>query len=235
MLKAIAIDDEPIALEIIKNLAAQVSFVDLSACFTNATEAIAYMQAQKVDLVFLDIKMPGISGIELVRTLPQNPFVVFTTAYSEHAVQSFELYAIDYLLKPFSFARFLQACTKTHEQYELRSNYPATDTKLPAIFIKSGYEQIRVELADLLYAESTGNYVKFVTDKQTVISRLTMAEAEELLPVTAFIRIHRSFIVARKKITKTDKKSVWVQSKELPIGAAYSQELEKFILAHSKA
>ncbi len=235
MLKAIAIDDEPIALEIIKNLATQVSFVDLSACFTNATEAIVYMQAQKVDMVFLDIKMPGITGIELVRALPQNPFVVFATAYSEHAVQSFELNAIDYLLKPFSFARFLQACTKAHEQHELRNNHQTHDTKLPAVFIKSGYEQIRVELADLLYAESTGNYVKFVTDKQTVISRLTMTEAEEFLPTTAFIRIHRSFIVARKKITKTDKKSVWVQSKELPIGAAYSHEVEKFILAHSKA
>ena len=235
MLKAIAIDDEPIALEIIKNLAAQVSFIDLSACFTNATEAIAYMQAQKVNLVFLDIKMPGISGIDLVRALPQNPFVIFTTAYSEHAVQSFELNAIDYLLKPFSFARFLQACTKAHEQHELKNNHQTNNKKLPAIFIKSGYEQIRIHLTDLLYAESTGNYVKFVTDKQTVISRLTMAEAEDLLPALAFIRIHRSFIVARNKITKTDKKSVWVQTKELPIGAAYSHEVEKFILAHSRA
>ncbi|WP_259016904.1 LytR/AlgR family response regulator transcription factor [Emticicia fluvialis] len=235
MLNAIAIDDEPIALEIIKNLAAQISFVNLSACFTKAAEAISLMQTQKIDLLFLDIKMPGISGIELVKALPHNPFVIFTTAYSEHAVQSFELNAIDYLLKPFSFARFLQACTKANELYEVRNNRQYNEVALPAIFIKSGYEQIRVDLADLLYAESTGNYIKFVTDKQTVISRLTMTEAELLLPVKAFIRIHRSFIVARKKIIKTDKRCVWIGTKELPIGAAYSNELEKFILAHAKA
>lgn len=234
MLQAIAIDDEPIALEIIKNMAGQVSFIHLAACFANAVEGLACVQTQKTDVLFLDIKMPGISGIELIKTLPNAPMVIFTTAYSEHAVQSFELNAIDYLLKPFSFARFLQACNKAHEQVTLRNTFQHTTPSLPSVFIKSGYEQIKVELEDLLYAESTGNYVKFVTDTQTIVSRLTMSEAETLLPQALFIRIHRSFIAAKKKITKIDKRSVWIHNKELPIGAFYSDEIEKFITQNSR-
>lgn len=233
MLQAVAIDDEPIALEIVKNMAAQVGFINLTACFTNAVEGLAYVQAQKTDVLFLDIKMPGISGVELIKTLPAPPLVIFTTAYSEHAVQSFELNAIDYLLKPFSFARFLLACNKVHEQVTLRNNYQNTPPVNPSIFIKSGYEQIKVNLEDLIYAESTGNYVKFVTDTQTIVSRLTMNEAETLLPQSLFIRIHRSFIVAKKKITKIDKRSVWINTKELPIGAFYSDEVERFIIQNS--
>ncbi|WP_337041003.1 LytR/AlgR family response regulator transcription factor [Emticicia sp. 17c] len=234
MLQAIAIDDEPIALEIIKSLAGQISFVDVKAYFTNALEALTFMQSNQVDVIFLDIKMPGISGIDFVKTLPKAPIIIFTTAYSEHAVQSFELNAIDYLLKPFSFARFLQACNKAHEQFELKNNQHHTQLVLPSIFIKSGYEQIKVALDDLLYAESTGNYIKFVLGSQTIVSRLTMNETEALLPSTAFIRIHRSFIVAKSKIGKIDKKSIWIQSKELPIGAAYSNKIEKFVMLHSK-
>lgn len=234
MLQAIAIDDEPIALEIIKNMAEQVNFIDLMACFTNAIEAMGFIQTQKVDVIFLDIKMPGISGLELVKTLAKAPIIIFTTAYSEHAVQSFELNAIDYLLKPFSFARFLQACNKAHEQVILKNNFQNTIPALPAIFIKSGYEQIKVDLEHLFYAESTGNYVKFITQDQTIVSRLTMAETEELLPTSAFIRIHRSFIVAKKKISKIDKRSVWIEQKELPIGAFYSNEVEKFVAQNAK-
>jgi DNA-binding LytR/AlgR family response regulator len=159
--------------------------------------------------------------------------VIFTTAYSEHAVQSFELDAIDYLLKPFSLPRFLKACNKAHEQCELRKNKNAS-AGLSPIFIKSGYEQVRVEPDDILYAESVGNYVQFVLADRTVASRLTMTEAEDILPVNAFIRIHRSFIVATKHITKTDKKTVWIGKTELPIGTAYADELEKFITKNKK-
>src|SRR5882724_2273869 len=150
MLRAIAIDDEPIALEVIRNLSAKIPFVGLDAFFTNAFEAMDYLQKEKVDLLFLDIKMPDISGIDFLQSLPAPPMVIFTTAYSEHAVQSFELDAIDYLLKPFSQSRFLKACNKAHEQFELRQHN--NNTASPAtVFIKSGYEQLRVELNDILY------------------------------------------------------------------------------------
>src|SRR6478672_3375164 len=120
MLNAIAIDDEPIALDVVKNLAAKIPFINLKASFTNAFEAADFLRKEKIDLIFLDIKMPDISGIDFLRSIPNPPMVIFTTAYSEHAVQSFELDAIDYLLKPFSLARFIKACNKANEIYTLR-------------------------------------------------------------------------------------------------------------------
>ncbi len=227
MLKAIAIDDEPIALEVIKSLSAKISFVDVAAFFTNAFDAIGYLQHEKIDLIFLDIKMPDISGIDFLKSITNPPMVIFTTAYSEHAVQSFELDAIDYLLKPFSQSRFLKACNKAFEQFELRKN---TSTPSPAyVFIKSGYEQIRVALDDILYVESNGNYMQFVLQKSKFLSRLTMAETEALLPALDFMRIHRSFIVAKKQVTKIEKNSVWINETELPVGASYVNETGKLI------
>ena len=232
---AIAIDDEPMALEVIKTLAAHVVFMELKACFTNAFEAAEYLQKTKVDLIFLDIKMPTISGIDFLKTIPDPPMVIFTTAYSEHAVQSFELDVIDYLLKPFSLPRFLKACNKALKQHELESNNGGQKSSLPSVFIKSGYEQVKVELADVLYAESAGNYMQFALADRNIVSRLTMSDAEVLLPQSHFIRVHRSFIVSVRHITKTDKNSVWIGNKEIPIGAAYTGELEKLIHKNKKA
>jgi DNA-binding LytR/AlgR family response regulator len=227
MLKAIAIDDEPLALEVIRKFADKVTFMELSACFTNAFEAIEFLQKEKTDLVFLDIRMPGISGIEFIKSIPNPPIVIFTTAYSEYAVQSFELDARDYLLKPFSLPRFLYACNKAYDLWKMKNNQASPVTT--HIFIKSGYEKIRIELVDILYAESVGNYVQFITKEKTIVSRLTMNEAEALLPESDFIRTHRSYIVATRHITKADKKSIWVQQVELPIGKAYSKEVEKIL------
>lgn len=229
MLKAIAIDDEPVALEVIKSLSAKIPFIQLAACFTNAFDAIHYLQKEKIDLLFLDIKMPDISGIDFLKSIPQPPMVIFTTAYSEHAVQSFELDAIDYLLKPFSQVRFLKACSKAYKQYELSKstgNAPAQDEH---IFIKSGYEQVHINLSDVLYVQSTGNYMQFVLAAQKISSRLTMNEVEQLLPTPLFTRIHRSYIVAKKHITKIEKDTVWVQHTALPTGAAYVQEIVKLV------
>jgi DNA-binding LytR/AlgR family response regulator len=227
MLRAIAIDDEPMALEVIKALAEKVPFLTVQGFFTNAFEGIAYLQKNETDLIFLDIKMPDISGTELVKTLKQPPMVIFTTAYSEHAVQSFELDAIDYLLKPFSLVRFLKACNKANEHLELKRSSASALPKTKSVFIKSGYDQIRLDLDEIRYAESSGNYVQFVTDKQKVMSRLTMAEAEALLPPSDFIRIHRSFIVAKKRITKIERRSIWIEANELPVGSLYLSEIEK--------
>ncbi len=228
MLTAIAIDDEPIALDVVKNLSEKIPFIELKASFTNAFEAINYLQQNKIDLIFLDIKMPDISGIDFLKSIPNPPMVIFTTAYSEHAVQSFELDAIDYLLKPFSLSRFLKACNKAYEQYELKKNISNVSSSA-SVFIKSGYKQIRVELDDILYAESSGNYVQFVLENKKIASRLTMSEAEALLPATGFIRVHRSYIAAKRHIQKMDRKSIWIQQTELPIGAAYLLEIEKII------
>jgi DNA-binding LytR/AlgR family response regulator len=235
-LQAIAIDDEPFALEVIKNLLEEIPFIQLAGCFTKAVEAISFLQDNDIQLIFLDIKMPGLSGIEFVKALPNPPMVIFTTAYSEHAVQSFELDAIDYLLKPFSFSRLLKACNKAYEFHQMKGNSKQlASVPLPVIFIKSGFEQIRIDLADLRYAESIGNYMKLHLNKQPpVMSRLTTAEAEALLPVNVFIRVHRSFIVAKEKITKVDKKSVWLNETEIPIGPSYITEIEKLLKSTPK-
>jgi len=225
MVTAIAIDDEPIALDVIKNLSAKISFIELRAIFTNAFEAIDFLHKGKIDLIFLDIKMPDISGMDFLKSIPNPPMVIFTTAYSEHAVQSFELNAIDYLLKPFSLTRFLKACNKAHEQYELK-NKNGNESKNTSVFIKSGYGQFRVELAEILYAESSGNYVQFVLEDRKILSRLSMTEAADLLPASGFIRIHRSYIAAKEHITKIEKKSVWVKHTELPVGSAYISAIE---------
>ncbi|WGQ10918.1 response regulator transcription factor [Pedobacter gandavensis] len=233
VLSAIAIDDEPIALEVIKNLASEVACIQLVACFTRTKEALVYLQQEGADLIFLDIKMPGLSGIDFLKSLSKPPMVIFTTAYSEHAVQSFELDAIDYLLKPFSFPRFLKACNKAFEHHQLRQQQPAAMLNPSnVIFIKSGYELIKVALEDLLYAESVGNYVQFVSTAGLVRSRLTMVEAEALLSAPAFVRVHRSFLVSSARISKLDKRNVWLGDQPVPVGSMYRSMLEQSILTN---
>ena len=227
MLKAIAIDDEPIALEVIKNLSSKIPFIEVVKLFTDAFEASAFLQKQKIDLIFLDVKMPDISGIDFLKSISNPPMVIFTTAYSEHAVQSFELDAIDYLLKPFSQSRFLKACNKAFDQYTLKNNLAGSINENASIFIRSGYEQIRVAFDEILYVESNGNYMQFVLANQKILSRLTMNEVEELLPASAFVRIHRSYIVSKKQITKIEKSAIWIKQTELPVGSAYLQEIQK--------
>lgn len=216
---AIAIDDEPIALDIIRSHASKVPFVELNAVFTNAFEAITYLQHNKVDLIFLDIKMPDISGIDFLKSLSNPPMVIFTTAYTEHAVQSFELDAVDYLLKPFSLSRFLKACNKANELFNFRNN--KQDAKSEYIFVKDGYEQIKVELNDILYIEASGNYTQIQLTDKLLSSRITINDLAELLPKIDFIRCHRAFIVAKGKISKFDRSQIWIGEKIIPIGATY--------------
>ena len=222
---SIAIDDEPIALDIVAAHAAKVPFIDLKASFTNAFEAISYLQQNKVDLLFLDIKMPDISGIEFLKALSKPPMVIFTTAYSEHAVQSFELDAIDYLLKPFSLSRFLKACNKAKELFDLRNQVP--ENKTDFIFIKDGYEQVKVLLADILYIEASGNYTQIhLTENRLLSSRITINELADILPSQQFLRTHRAFIIAKDKISKYDRSQILVGNRSIPIGITYLANLK---------
>lgn len=226
MLKAIAIDDEPIALEVVKSLSSKVPFLDMKGYFTDAFAAIDFLKNEKIDLIFLDIKMPDINGIDWLKSIPKPPMVVFTTAYSEHAVESFELDAVDYLLKPFSLARFLKAANKVYELHRLK-NITTVTPQQSYIFVKSGYEQYKVALDEILYLQSAGNYVQFILTTQKLLSRLTMNEAEALLPAASFTRIHRSYVIANSKITRMDKNSIWINDIELPIGNGYSYSAEQ--------
>ena len=220
-MRAIAIDDEPIALEIIKSMASKVPFLELKATFTDAFKALEYLQKESIDLLFLDIKMPDISGIDLFKSLSKKPLVVFTTAYSEHAVTSFELDAVDYLLKPFSLARFLKGCNKAYELYNFRN---ATETS-DHLYIKTGYEQVKVMFDEICYLEATGNYVTFVLKDKTILSRSTFIEAIGLLPQDKFVRVHRSYLVAKNKIDKIERTQVTVNKVIIPVSEAYSDDL----------
>jgi DNA-binding LytR/AlgR family response regulator len=220
-MKAIAIDDEPIALDIIKAHAAKVPFLDLAATFTDAFKALEYLQRESVDLIFLDIKMPDISGIDFFNTLSRKPMVIFTTAYSEHAVTSFELDAVDYLLKPFSLARFLKGCNKAFELYSFRNLSEPADH----LYVKTGYEQVKVLYDEILYLEAAGNYVTYVLTDKNILSRSTFNEAIVLLPADKFVRVHRSFVVAISRIDKVERHQVTIGKVKIPVGEAYSQNL----------
>lgn len=220
-MKAIAVDDEPIALEVIRAHAAKVPFLDLKAVFTDAFQALEYLQKEPVDLLFLDIKMPDISGIDFFNSLPKKPMVIFTTAYSEHAVTSFELDAVDYLLKPFSLARFIKGCNKAFELH----NYRTAGEPTGHLYIKTGYEQVKVLFEDILYLEAAGNYVTFVLKDKNLLSRSTFAEAASALPSDKFVRVHRSYLVAIDKIDKVERHQVTVGRTHIPVGEAYSQNL----------
>lgn len=224
-MNAIAIDDEPIALDIIRSHAAKVPFLDLRETFTDAFKALTYLQKEPVDLLFLDIKMPDINGLEFLASLAKKPMVIFTTAYSEHAVTSFELDAIDYLLKPFSLARFVKACNKAFELYNYRSTTETSDH----LFVKTGYDQVRVLYNDILYLEAAGNYVTFVLKDKNILSRSTFAEATSLLPADKFVRIHRSYIVSLSKLDKIERTQVVINKTALPVSEAYAAGLQEAV------
>lgn len=218
---AIAVDDEPIALDIIRSHASKVPYLNLKAEFTDAFKAIEYLNKEPVDLIFLDIKMPDISGIEFVKTLNVKCLVIFTTAYSEHAVNGFDLDAVDYLLKPFSLSRFIKACNKANELFQLRNK----NIQNNYIFLKTGYEQVKVHFDDVLYLEAAGNYVSFVLKDRSVLSRMTFSEVETILPSGKFIRIHRSYLVAIGKISKIERHQVHVNQINLPVAESYISDL----------
>lgn len=220
-MKAIVVDDEPMALEVVRSHASKVPFLELKAAFVDAFQALEYLQKENIDLIFLDIKMPDISGIDFYNSLNKKPLLVFTTAYSDHAVTSFEMDAIDYLLKPFSLARFLKACNKAFELYNFRNAGEISDH----LYLKTGQEQVKVMYDEIVYLEATGNYVTFVLNDRKVLSRSTFAEAINWLPAQRFVRIHRSFLVAVPKIEKADRFLVTVGNAKLPVSEAYYKNL----------
>lgn len=220
---AIAIDDEPLALEVIRSHASKVPFIELKGVFTDAFKAMEYLKKEPVDLLFLDIKMPDISGIDFLHSLHVKPLVVFTTAYTEHAVTSFDLDAVDYLLKPFSLPRFVKACNKVQELYEARNK----NQQVPYIFLKTGYEQVKVNFDDILYLEAAGNYVNFVLKDKALLSRMTFSEVENLLPADKFLRIHRSYVAALAHIEKIERHQVHIAGKAIPVGESYMDRLKE--------
>lgn len=224
-IEAIAIDDEPKALEVVTMLAEKVPFLTVKATFTDAFKAIPYLQQNKVDLLFLDIKMPDISGFEFLSTLSRKPKVIFTTAYSEYAVNAFEVDAVDYLMKPFSLARFSKACNKALEALEPDAH------EVGSIFLKTGLEEEKIFFDDILFILSQGNYMEYHLKDRKLLCRQTIQEAMQQLPAEKFVRLHRSYIVATDKIDKVSRTAVWIHKTEIPVGASYE---EVFLMIREK-
>lgn len=223
-INCIAIDDEPIALDIIAHHANKIPFLDLKAKVNNAFDALELLHKEKFDLIFLDIQMPELTGFELLRTLQNKPLVIFTTAYPNFALESYELDAVDYLVKPIPFERFLKAVNKVKQRISQpveiveNNNNPYN---ADFIFVKTEYKTVKIFLNDILYIESEKDYVAFQLKEEKVMSLLSMKAVEEFLPKENFIRVHRSFIVAFNKIEAIERNNITIHKKLIPIGDSY--------------
>ncbi|TAF51437.1 MAG: DNA-binding response regulator [Sphingobacteriia bacterium] len=218
MIKCIAIDDEPLALEVIREYCGKISFLSLEASFTDTDLALEWIKENQVDLLFLDIQMPDINGIQFYKNLVEKPIVVFTTAFRDFAVEGFNVDAVDYLLKPYEYDRFLKAAYKAKEYLEFLGTQ---DLNLNSIFVKVNYEIQKINLKDIELIEALDDYIKIYLKPTPLLTLMTLKSIQEKLPARDFIRVHRSFIVPVHRIEKFSKTKIWVAGKEIPIGSSY--------------
>jgi DNA-binding LytR/AlgR family response regulator len=238
-ISCLVVDDEPPALEILKKYIAAVTSLQLTATCNNAIEALNVLQTQPIDLVFLDIQMPQLLGTDLIRTLKKPPRVIFTTAHRKFAIEGYELDAVDYLLKPISFERFLKAVNKVLDNPspggQAFAAAPPTAPAAPTphaeafLHLRADRKTVQIALDEILYIESIRDYIKVVTREKTIISKQSISSLEETLPGNAFVRIHRSYIVAISKIESYTTELVEIARQELPISRMYRLDVEKIL------
>ncbi len=230
-IRTLIIDDEPLAREILESHAAQIPDLEVLASCANALEANEIVQSEEIDLIFLDIQMPQISGLDWLKSLRNPPLVIFSTAFSEYAVEGFELNAVDYLLKPIAFDRFLKAVNKAKEQ--LKARRPESMSSEHYMFVKADKKLVKVSFDDIVYIEGLKDYVIIRLEQDRVITLQTMKSLEAKMPSTLFKRIHRSYIVNIQKIQALDGSMIEVtlknQTKLLPIGKNYRDEVLEII------
>lgn len=227
MIKAIAIDDELPALQIIDIFCNKVDFIQLEKTFNKPTDALKYINKYPVDLLFLDINMPSLSGIELYKNIEQDTMVIFTTAYSDYAVEGFNLDAIDYLLKPFTFERFQQAVNKAAQHQQLKTNSSPAQS---FIYIRADYSLIKIDTNDILFIEGLDDYLKIhLINQKPVVARMTLKSIVDKLPEDNFIRIHRSYVAAINKISSIRGKMITIATEDLPVSNSYEENFLKRI------
>jgi DNA-binding LytR/AlgR family response regulator len=232
-IKTLIIDDEPHAIEIIQRYAAEFTELDVIACCHSAIQAFRIMQTEQVDLVFLDVKMPGINGIDFIKSLPSPPRVIFTTAYQEYAIDGFDLNAVDYLLKPIPFERFFKAIGKVINVFRV----PVPEPRLPDpsaivsqphyLYLRIDRRMVKIDTGDIVWIESFKDYVKVVFQDRVLSAKQKISIVEKLLPIDGFMRIHRSFIVPVSKIESYNANYVKIHGKELPIGRNYKADCQQ--------
>lgn len=231
-LRSIAIDDEPLALELLEDNISKVPFLQLLAGFNKPIEALQYLQSNEVDLVFIDIQMPGLTGLQLIQSLPKKPLFILVTAYEQFALQGYELDVVDYLVKPVRFDRFLKACTKALEIHEARNKSTVNNgQERDHMFIQADYMMVRVNFEDIQWIESLKDYLRIhmTGSQKPIVARMSMKSIEEQLPATRFLRIHKSYIVATAAITAVQKGTVFLGDIQLPVGDLYKESLQRFI------
>lgn len=230
-IKCIIVDDEELAQNVLEKYISQFPSLDLIQKCNNAIEAISFIYENEVDLIFLDINMPELSGLDMLKTLNKPPKVILTTAYSEYAVESYEYAVVDYLLKPISFERFVKAVNKAIEYFSVKDETTEISQidKENYIFIKQDSTTYRINFSDILYVEGCGNYIKLITTDKQYIVRETMQEYENKLPSDQFMRVHKSYIVSLSKIDNIKGNVIQLGPSEIPIGTIYKMELQKRI------
>ncbi|MEP7267541.1 MAG: response regulator transcription factor [Saprospiraceae bacterium] len=216
MIRCIAIDDEPRALEIIKNHASKIDYLQLENVFTDAIKAVHYLQETDIELLFLDINMPDIDGIKLVKHLSKKPLVIFTTAHSEYAIESYDIEAIDYLLKPFDISRFLIATNKAKDRL-----FRLSENASPYIFVSSGNKKIKLIYNDILFIKGDGNYVTYQTKSDKIMVRASITETLRELPSKNFVQIHRSTIVSILWVDKVEDNHVYIAGNRTSISSTF--------------
>jgi DNA-binding LytR/AlgR family response regulator len=229
MLNCIAIDDEKWVLDLLVDNIQKVPFLHLIGRCKNALEAADVLHREKIDLLFIDIQMPGLSGLQFLGSLPHPPMAIFVTAYKEYALEGFNLDAVDYLLKPVSFDRFLKACNKAHERYNLQQKPLPKDTAPDYFFVYVEYAQVKISIPDILYIEGMGDYVKIHLSSSTkaIMTRMNLKALEEKLSAHRFIRTHKSYIVPVGKITAVKRDLVCIGNLELPVSDGYRANVDK--------
>jgi DNA-binding LytR/AlgR family response regulator len=222
MITAIALDDEPPALRVVENFCDRTDQVSLARSFNNPQEALKYLNKFPVDLLFLDIRMPSVSGIQFHKMIPKDMMVIFTTAYSEYAVEGFNLNAVDYLLKPFSFERFMQAVSKATDFYKFFHHQESALQQY--LFIRADYSLVKVMLEEILYVEGLDDYLKIhIAGRKPLVARMTMKNILEKLPDKRFCRVHRSYIIPLDRIEKVRNKTIQIGDTSIPIGNSYEK------------
>ena len=235
-IRCLVIDDELPAREILKKHINGVEALELSGTCSNAVEAISFLKDNRVDLLFLDIQMPHLLGTNFLRTLKNPPKVIFTTAYRKYAVEGFELDAVDFLLKPINFERFLKGVNKVLQlnlmgngESAASSSENHTDSVPPFLYFRANRKMVKVQFNDILYIEGLNDYIKIITVNKTIITKHLLASLEEMLPPNEFIRIHKSFIIAINKIESFNADSVEIGKKEIPVGRLFKFNLNKIL------
>lgn len=230
-LKCLIVEDEPLARNLLSEYVRKVAHLELVEAASNPLRALEVLRSHAIDLMFLDIQMPEITGITLLKTLQKKPLVVLTTAYSEYALESYDLDVVDYLLKPITFDRFLKAVDKVNLRIPLQARHegPVAEQSSPFVFVKDGTKLVRINFDDILFVQGLKDYVTIVTKTQKVISLQRLKALESQLPPDKFIRIHHSYIIALKAIDTIHKGEVQIGSHMIPISDSYRKSFKDFI------